>query len=401
MQNIKNILTLLTFVVLTPMVLSAQNCFECEGNLATGIKSFASGLNNEVAGEYSAAFGVDNIVVGNNSLVIGKNSVAHNNYSAVIGSWSKTVGLHSFVIGSFSEAIANSGYIIGNGCKINADNSVLIGHYLQSYASNSFIIGSGLIGDTLTNNVSNSLAVGFNSNLPSFIVGSSNGHGTTGRIGIGNITEPAAKLHIRADGNEDAAILLQPTSSDYEAKIYLGDTEHSISARAGSNLVIQTGNGNHTIIENGNLGIGTNQPGAKVQVKDGDIFIEDINRGIIMKSPDGNCWRGTINNEGMLEFVQIDCGTFETGTQAPASLGSTIKIYPNPVKEQVVIECSQSTEALQLEVTDMSGRLLHQQTIENAITTISSDYWPAGMYFFNFKNNQGTTIETMKVVKEN
>ena len=267
MQNIKNILTLLTFVVLTPMVLSAQNCFECEGNLATGIKSFASGLNNEVAGEYSAAFGVDNIVVGNNSLVIGKNSVAHNNYSAVIGSWSKTVGLHSFVIGSFSEAIANSGYIIGNGCKINADNSVLIGHYLQSYASNSFIIGSGLIGDTLTNNVSNSLAVGFNSNLPSLFIGNSNGHGTTGRIGIGNITAPTAKLHIKADINEDAAIMLQPTGSAYTARILFGDNDHSISAKTGENLVFKTGSGNHFVFANGRVGIGTNAPTQTLDVQ--------------------------------------------------------------------------------------------------------------------------------------
>lgn len=61
------------------------------------------------------------------------------------------------------------------------------------------------------------------------------------------------------------------------------------------------------ISENGNIGIGTTAPAAKIQIADGDVYISDINRGIIMKSPDGQCWRGTINNSGVLEFVDVAC----------------------------------------------------------------------------------------------
>ena len=61
------------------------------------------------------------------------------------------------------------------------------------------------------------------------------------------------------------------------------------------------------ISENGNVGIGTTSPAAKLEIADGDIYIKDINKGIIMTSPDGKCWRGTINNLGTLQFVDITC----------------------------------------------------------------------------------------------
>jgi hypothetical protein len=61
------------------------------------------------------------------------------------------------------------------------------------------------------------------------------------------------------------------------------------------------------ITENGNIGIGITDPSAKVEVAAGDIYIRDINRGVIMKSPDGQCWRGTIGNDGVLHFIAIPC----------------------------------------------------------------------------------------------
>lgn len=57
----------------------------------------------------------------------------------------------------------------------------------------------------------------------------------------------------------------------------------------------------------GNVGISTTTPVAKLHVADGDVYIEDINKGIIMKSPDGNCWRGTLDNSGKLNFSSVAC----------------------------------------------------------------------------------------------
>lgn len=57
----------------------------------------------------------------------------------------------------------------------------------------------------------------------------------------------------------------------------------------------------------GNLGVGTTNPGAKIQIADGDIFIEDINKGVIMKSPNGMCWRMTIDDTGNMVTTQVTC----------------------------------------------------------------------------------------------
>lgn len=61
------------------------------------------------------------------------------------------------------------------------------------------------------------------------------------------------------------------------------------------------------ISETGNIGVGTESPESKLQVSDGDIYIEDINKGIIMKSPNGQCWKYTPDNSGQLISTSIPC----------------------------------------------------------------------------------------------
>ena len=44
-----------------------------------------------------------------------------------------------------------------------------------------------------------------------------------------------------------------------------------------------------------------------IKIVEGDVFIEDVNKGIIMKSPNGQCWRYNPDNSGNLIGTSTNC----------------------------------------------------------------------------------------------
>ena len=58
---------------------------------------------------------------------------------------------------------------------------------------------------------------------------------------------------------------------------------------------------------NGFLGMGTTEPKAKIHVAGGDIYIEDITKGVIMTSPNGQCWHMTVDNNGGFVSTPMSC----------------------------------------------------------------------------------------------
>jgi len=61
------------------------------------------------------------------------------------------------------------------------------------------------------------------------------------------------------------------------------------------------------IDKEGNVGIGTSEPNAKMEVSGGDVYINEIGKGIILRSPNGQCWRLTPDNNGAPQFSLVDC----------------------------------------------------------------------------------------------
>jgi len=177
----------------------------------------------------------------------------------VNGNYSATIGVNNYTNGTCSVAFGNSNRAAGG-------NSVAIGNFVRTNATNAVVIGSGLA-DTdvkaLINNKNNSLMVGFNSKRSTLYVSTSAGGETTGKIGIGNVVNPSAKLHLKSDANEDAGLILETTTvSTKSAYIQLYDANNKISVSkegmnvraGGSGLSFDAGK----ITMNGKVGINAN-----------------------------------------------------------------------------------------------------------------------------------------------
>jgi hypothetical protein len=179
-------------------------------NTSNGNRSFAGGFNSQATGDYSFAFGEGALSTGINTFALGKDA--------------KAGLMHSVAIGFKSEATSPSAFAIGYMNKAYAPSSYLFGENLKTLHSGAMIIGRGTSG-FLINDKNNSLMIGFNSNFPTLFIGPSEGTGTTGRVGIGNITDSDYKLHILSDVDEAAEIKLEyrTTGSKQFAKIHLGD----------------------------------------------------------------------------------------------------------------------------------------------------------------------------------
>ena len=487
-------------------------------NTASGEASFASGKLNTSLGNFATSLGYSNTAQGMYSLAGGEGSIATGNRSLAFGHFATADGSRSIALGKFVNAIGGS--------------SVAIGRYVKTSTTDAIVIGYGInIENYINNNVNNSLMIGLGSNVATFFIKGRGGINRTGQVAIGNLTDPKAKLHIKADLYEEASLMLQPPNNITSAVLYFGNetTHHKISASISSDFKFISMPGKNFMFENGNVGVGianpteklevagnilqpsgwfhatpqikatdlnglrltdknnigifiedggnvgigtntpdaklhlfsnannsrlrlevfdnetsnkswdfnnangtlkfqygsstsgkptmtdkmvitasgsvgigtTNLPTAKLEVADGDIFIQDIDHGIIMRSPDGNCWRGTVNNNGMLVFEQIDCETLETGINNPEPSNSAqIKIYPNPAGNQVFITSEINLTGLQLEINDINGRLIGSQKLNNAENIIDLSSFQPGTYLFRLTDKNGNQIAVEKVIKE-
>lgn len=329
--------------------------------------------------------------------------------ASAIGKNTKADGLAAFASGFGSEA--NAAYTTALGFYSFADytKAVSIGSAVKANSERSMVIGSGSygLGHYLENNTPRSLVISFYSIKPTLSVleplNQNAEFNKTGRVGIGNLLDqfgilsPEAKLHIKADQDEPAAVLIEPNdwSAGEEARLILGDTNHFIRTENNSGMLFNSMN---NFIFNGmNVGIGIEEPQAKLHI-DGDLLFENNLNGIIMKSEDGNCWKGTISNSGELEFTQVDCETLLSGIKSETPKHADIFIYPNPTHGRINIEYTGNKKDLRLEVKSVAGHLISTHKIDKGENQLDLHNLSEQLVIVSVYTKKGVLVSTNKVV---
>ena len=107
------------------------------------------------------------------------------------------------------------------------------------------------------------------------------------------------------------------------------------------------------------------------------------------------------NYSGGISFYKGDTAAAPNTVSVDASkeLFNEINLYPNPTNDLITISFnSENIINTELQVIDLLGKNLFNQSLTNSKTTISLKDYPQGIYLIRIINNRG--IKTYKIVKE-
>ena len=150
----------------------------------------------------------------------------------------------------------------------------------------------------------------------------------------------------------------------------------------------------------GNIGIGTKEPLARLHVADGDIFISDIDKGIIMKSPDGNCWRGTLDNAGNLNFVPVACPETTVNFENRNTDQASVTIYPVPTESKITVAIENlKVDDFRYTIHNVTGSKLAENRLDSNFESIDISDFEEGVYILNIWNQSGILIASKEIVK--
>jgi len=123
----------------------------------------------------------------------------------------------------------------------------------------------------------------------------------SGNVGIG-VSTPTQKLHVKG------YVYSQADDNFIEGGMFFGNENHGIKRIAGTNeLEVFTKSG--TVGDIGKIHFSASTIGSHeiTLSSEGDLSLNKINSGIILKSPNGQCWRVTVDNTGNLIRTSITC----------------------------------------------------------------------------------------------
>ena len=156
---------------------------------------------------------------------------------------SNAQGSFSFAYGNRSQAYQSNAYALGYMATANGRNSFSLGYYTQANNNGSIVIGSGAHAFAMLTSPASGISMGMGSSLPTLFISPAAGNLMTGKVGIGNVSNPQAKLHIAADEYEDASLFLQPTGKNGEiSSINMTDSNHQILVREDGSMCMIANN---------------------------------------------------------------------------------------------------------------------------------------------------------------
>ena len=148
----------------------------------------------------------------------------------------------------------------------------------------------------------------------------------SGNVGIGSTSNSAVKLYVMADPTgfgSNPAVFASNDVWHTAVAIKNNSTQFTLITSGPSDTELQPNNfGIYNGVSNkwpltingssNNIGIGNTtaypQPAkSRLHVFSGDVNIEQIGSGIIMKSPNGQCWRVTVGDAGNFVSTAITC----------------------------------------------------------------------------------------------
>ena len=149
-----------------------------------------------------------------NGIHVSGGSSSQSKISSNIGNSTTASGYNSFASGYASEASGHTSTALGREAKALGAYSMALGNFVTASANNSFVLGTGFSSTLPLTNSAAGIMMGVNSQQPTLTITAAASANRTGKITIGNVTTPLAKLHIAGDGVENADILLASTGTN-------------------------------------------------------------------------------------------------------------------------------------------------------------------------------------------
>ncbi len=278
--------------------------------IASNDYSFASGNNTTASGDNSTAMGDGSTAGGDHSLAMGGYfNNASGDYSIAMGLATTASGDYSTAIGHSTDAIGDNSIATGYFSAASGEYSTAMGNYANAIGYASAAIGDGPTASGLGSTAMGyyTIASGYASTAMGWYPEASGLSSTA----MGNNTNASGSYTTAMGANTFA-------KSGYEMTVGRWNTNYTPDDTLGwdtDDRLFTIGNGTGsgsrsnavTVLKNGNVGIGTADPASKLQVNNGDVYVRDSANGVIVKSPDGNCWRIQVDNSGAVITTSIAC----------------------------------------------------------------------------------------------